>query len=547
VKNLGILVACSSFLALSALAGCEAETNNATSASSSSSSSGVGGDGGGGAGGGSGGNGGGMAAKKARVRVAHLAPDAPAVDFCIQAEGGAWVGPVLDTVGAADGLPYPNATKYLELDEATYTARLVDPKATDCNTSLAGLPDVKDIKVTGGKAYTLAAIGELDANATNKFQVKAYVDDDVASSAKIKVRFVHTSSDAPNVDVGLGKGDTFVKVWSNVAYPMEGLVNGSAYVETDPIAGGAISVRVAGMSADVLTLEPVDIPAGAIVTAWAIGNVDGNPQPLKALVCVDNQEDGPLTKCTALPADAPKKKANVRVAHLSPDAPAVDFCIQPEGGAWVGPVLESVGAADGLPYPNITKYLELDETTYTARLIDPKDTTCDKSLAGLPDIPGIKVTGGEFYTLAAIGELAAAATNKFQVKAFVDDGVTVDGKIKVRFVHTSADAPNVDVGLGKGANFTKIWSNVAYPLEGLVGGKSYVETDPISGGAISVRVANMSADVLTVEPVNIPAKSIVTAWAIGKLSGMPASAPLKALVCVDTATQGVLTSCSVAP
>lgn len=239
------------------------------------------------------------------------------------------------------------------------------------------------------------------------------------------------------------------------------------------------------------------------------------------------------------------KKANVRVAHLAPDAPAVDFCLQPEGGAWVGPVLESVGATAGLPYPNVTKYLELDETTYTVRLIDPKDTDCTKSLAGLPDIPGIKVTGGEFYTLAAIGELAAAATNKFQVKAYVDDGIPTDGKIKVRFVHTSPDAPNVDVGLGKGAGFTKLWANVPYPMVGLVAGKEYVETDPIVGGAISVRVANMSADVLTIEPVDVPAKSIVTAWAIGKLSGNPA--PLKALVCVDTATAGVLTTCSVAP
>jgi Domain of unknown function (DUF4397) len=544
VRNLGIVATCASLFALAGLLGCESESNtgDTTTSGSSSSSSGAGGEGGAG---GAGGSGGGMAGKKAKVRVAHLAPDAPAVDFCIQADGGAWVGPVLDTVGAADGLPYPNVTKYLELDEATYTARLVDPKATDCNTSLAGLPDIKDIKVTGGESYTLAAIGELAMGAANAFQVKAYVDDGVTVADKIKVRFVHTSPDAPNVDVGLGKGDTFTKIWSNAAYPMEGIVGGKSYVETDPITGGAISVRVAGMSADVLTIEPVDIPAGAIVTAWAIGKLDGKPAPLKALVCVDTAEEGPLTKCMVAPADAPKKKANVRVAHLAPDAPAVDFCIQPEGGGWVGPVLESVGAADGLPYPNVTKYLELDETTYTVRLIDPKNADCNTSLAGLPDIPGIKVTGGEYYTLAAIGELAMNAANKFQVKAFVDDGVPLDGKVKIRFVHTSPDAPNVDVGLGKGAAFTKVWSNVPYPMVGMVGGKSYAETDAIAGGAVSVRVANMSADVLTVEPVDVPAKSIVTAWAIGKLSGNPA--PLKALVCVDTAVKGVLTDCAVAP
>lgn len=306
MKTLGILVGCTSLLALAAVTGCEdTETPNDTTSASSASSSGAGGAGGegggaGGAGGGTGGAGGGMMAK-AMVRVAHLAPDAPAVDFCVQPEGGAWVGPVLETVMAADGLSYPNVTKYLGLDESTYSVRLVDPAATDCTKSLADLPDITGIKVTAGQYYTLAAIGELAAGAPNKFEVKAYVDDGIPTAGKIKVRFVHASPEAPNVDVGVGKGATFMKLWDNVPYPMEGMIGGKTYAETDPIAGGAISVRVAGMSDDVLTVEPVVIPAGAIVTAWAIGNLDGMPAPLKALVCVDTAEKGVLTDCSVAP------------------------------------------------------------------------------------------------------------------------------------------------------------------------------------------------------------------------------------------------------
>nr|WP_240808142.1 DUF4397 domain-containing protein [Polyangium spumosum] len=239
-------------------------------------------------------------------------------------------------------------------------------------------------------------------------------------------------------------------------------------------------------------------------------------------------------------------KANVRVAHLAPDAPAVDFCVQPEGGEFVGPVLKSLGATEGLPYPNVTRYLELDETTYTARLVAPNAADCTQSLAGLPDIPGVKVTGGEFYTLAAIGELAAGAQNAFEVKAFVDDGVPAAGKVKLRFVHTSPDAPNVDVGLGKGDTFTKLFADVPYPMEGMIDGKAYLETDPIAGAAVSVRVANMNDDVLTIEPVDVPGGAIVTAWAIGKLAGAP-NAPLKALVCVDNMPTDLLTTCNVAP
>ncbi len=42
----------------------------------------------------------------------------------------------------------------------------------------------------------------------------------------------------------------------------------------------------------------------------------------------------------------PAPTARVRVAHLSPGAPAVDFCVAPAGsGEFAGPVLANAGAA----------------------------------------------------------------------------------------------------------------------------------------------------------------------------------------------------------
>jgi hypothetical protein len=72
-----------------------------------------------------------------------------------------------------------------------------------------------------------------------------------------------------------------------------------------------------------------------IRTAFGIGSVF-------AFGCgVTVTEDGP--------------SARVRVAHLSPDAPAVDFCLAAAGsGEFTGPVLAGAGAAAGLSYTKVT-------------------------------------------------------------------------------------------------------------------------------------------------------------------------------------------------
>ena len=86
----------------------------------------------------------------------------------------------------------------------------------------------------------------------------------------------------------------------------------------------------------------------------------------------------------------PGPTARVRVAHLSPGAPAVDFCLAPAGsGEYAGPVLAGAGAAGGLSYSNVTKYLEVDAIQYDVRLVAPASTDCATSLGGLPDFTNL--------------------------------------------------------------------------------------------------------------------------------------------------------------
>lgn len=240
---------------------------------------------------------GGAAAAMGAVRVAHLSPDAPAVDFCVSPDGGqTWVGPVAENIlKAADGLAYSGVTGYIPLPAATYDIRLVAPTATDCDTEL--VPTFKGITLPADVDATIAATGFLTPGANQPaFDLTVYVDNNAAPAAgKAHLRFIHASPDTPSVDVGVGKGQSFTAVFSGVEFPKVGTPE---YFETDPLSKVTLSARATGTDTDAIVLEAVDLPAGAIATAFAIGNLAGSPQPLKVLVCVDNAA---MATCSVLP------------------------------------------------------------------------------------------------------------------------------------------------------------------------------------------------------------------------------------------------------
>lgn len=241
----------------------------------------------------------GGAAGMSKLRVAHLTPDAPAVDVCVDG-GSGFTGPVLKGAGDTDGLAYSEVTDYLDLPSGSYNVRIVAPNADNCDTALAGLPDITGLALAKDQAYTAAATGMLTPpSGTKPFKVEAYADTITATNAaKIYIRFIHASADTPAVDVGLGSGASFTPLWTSVEFPKVGQVAGNDYVETDPVTGATISARASGTTADALVLNNIDIPAGAVVTAFAIGNLGGTPQPLKALVCVDSAA---TSSCNVLP------------------------------------------------------------------------------------------------------------------------------------------------------------------------------------------------------------------------------------------------------
>jgi hypothetical protein len=106
-------------------------------------------------------------AGKAKVRVIHLSPDAPAVDVVVLSGGAIAARPVTN-------LAFPNATiTSLQLDPGSYTLAVVP---TGASTPL--LPTAAGVTVTlaAGDVVTVVAIGALSAPGAQPFQFKVLND-----------------------------------------------------------------------------------------------------------------------------------------------------------------------------------------------------------------------------------------------------------------------------------------------------------------------------------------------------------------------------------
>jgi hypothetical protein len=250
-------------------------------------------------------------------------------------------------------------------------------------------------------------------------------------------------------------------------------------------------------------------------------------------------------------SDTGGPSAHVRVAHLSPDAPAVDVCVKSHASTtWPAtPLLESLGVTTGLRYPQVTTYVSLPVDAYDIRIVAPDAPDCSIALGGLPDTNNVAVSAPLYATIAATGDLTPAGSDRgFSLQVFVDEHTIVSGMADVRFVHASPGTPAVDVGLVSGSTFTPIFKDVSFGQFAAAGGgidaNGYFATTPLSGVTLGAAPTGTNNVVKSVSGVSAPASAIVSAFAIGGKTGATTN-PLQVLLCVDsTAASGVLTSCT---
>jgi uncharacterized protein (UPF0264 family) len=500
-------------------------------------------------------------APQAQVRVIHASPDAPAVDVYV------------DSLRAVSNLAFGAATSFASVPAGTRNVRVfpagADPETT--NPVIAA-----DLTLAPNGYYSVFAIGTLAQIAP----LAAMDDLSPTASGQARVRIAHASPDAPAVDVAVQGGPV---LFSNLPF---GQI--SSYLD---VAAGTytLEVRVAGTSTVVLTIPNYALEPGKAYTVAAIGLAGGTPAltvlPLvnsttpqaqvrvihaspdapavdvyvDGVRAIQNLAFGAATPFTALPAGSRSVKvyaagadpaisspvinadltltantyysvfatgtlaeiaplvttdtlappasgqARVRVIHASPDAPAVDVAVQG------GPVLFS-----NLAFRQVAEYIEVPAGTYNLEV----------RLAGTPTVvlpvPNYLLEAGKTYSIAAIG--LAGGTPALTVLPLVNEP---PAQAQVRVIHTSPDAPAVDVYVDGVRAIENLAFGAATPFTGLPVGNRNVRVyaagaDPAASAAvIDANMALMAGGAYSVFATGLLA-NIAPLVAVDDLSAPPA-------------------------
>lgn len=195
--------------------------------------------------------------------------------------------------------------------------------------------------------------------------------------------------------------------------------------------------------------------------------------------------------------------AQLRVAHLSPDAPNVDVRVD-------GDIV-----LDDVPYKTVSDYLEIAAGEHRIQV-----TPTGGSVPIVIDTNVILNPDGA-YTVAATGLLGQDDLRPIVLQ---DDQSTAANQAKVRVVHASPDAPAVDVAVADGP---VLFSSVSFRNE-----SGYATVDPATYD-LQVRPAGTQDVALTVSGVTLEAGTNYTVFAVGQLD----DETLEALTVVDATSE----------
>ncbi|AKT38767.1 DUF4397 domain-containing protein [Chondromyces crocatus] len=263
-----------------------------------------GGDGGGMGEGGPGGRGGSDDGRpevtpQSELRVAHLSPNGAAFDVCL-IHGDERLGPLMGGLGVEGGIKYTSVTRYFSFAPGTYTIRLVDVGALDCESHFLGASDMDNVVLAPGRRSTLAALGEMDAVLTaERFRLELLPDESSVASGSTSVRLFHAVPDAKLVDIGEGSGAAFSAVVTEVPFGRSGVgADGLGFLSLLPRSGTTISVRLTDEADDLITSPPLTFHSQQASSVFVVGNLDDLPRPLAVMHCNDLAEPSEhMTNC----------------------------------------------------------------------------------------------------------------------------------------------------------------------------------------------------------------------------------------------------------
>jgi hypothetical protein len=204
---------------------------------------------------------------------------------------------------------------------------------------------------------------------------------------------------------------------------------------------------------------------------------------------------------------------NLRVAHLSPDAPNVNVNVDGET------VLEDVA------FGTFSDYLELETGSHDVQIT----ATVDQDTVVFDET--IEIAEGSF-TAAAIGEMGGQ-NQPFEVTILEDDRSDPGDQARVRAIHASPDAPSVDVTVASSGDV--LFGDLAF-------GSTTTTTVPPGQYTLEIRPSTETndGDVVDTFDVEVEAGMVYSVAAVGYLEpgNAPAEEPFDLIVVNDTDMTG---------
>lgn len=364
---------------------------------------------------GCGGGGGGPAPQEIRVRVLHLASDAPRVNVLV------------DGLVIRSALDYKVGTGFLSV-----TAERTYDFAVDAvlPTGTTRIIDLQDRQLNAATEYTVVAVGT--TNVGDAFPVEAVEFNNAIAAvpaSQFRVRLLHAAPGTGSVDIFLTAPDANLATTA----PTDTL-DYRQFSDQLLVDAGEYRIRItpAGTPGTLLfDSGTLNFAGGRDLLVSAAPNTGLGTAPIS--VVVDNGAGQPQIFDQSTPVE-------VRAWHLSPNTPPIQVIANPDD---VGdPDIDLTAAFPaGLPYQAVTSYQVIPPDRYTLRAIE----------AGvLPEVQAFSfsqvfVTGSRISVLLA-GRKAEGTTPSTQAPVTLFDSVRRINQVgQLRFVNASPAASPVDV------------------------------------------------------------------------------------------------------
>jgi hypothetical protein len=369
-------------------------------------------------------------APTAQLRAIHASAATPAVDVFVNGTR-ALAGVTFGQAAAFSAVPAGSTRVQVSLAGQPATSAAIDVTAP----------------LTAGRSYSAIAVGEGATGATSLRAV--LIDDDSAAptTGNIKLRVVHGAPAVPGVDIFVtapGAALPTTPTIANLQFAGQAPAAGSAALQV-PAGSYQIRARVVGQTAIAFDSGSVALAAGTDTVLIAVPDAAPSVSPIQLL-------NAPRGATAGFVRDA---RAALRVAHFSPNVPAVDVFLKTPGEAnsATNRVLQ------GVTFPQNSGFLTVAAGTYDASV------ALNNTLTQVIGLPGAALASRSNTSVFAIGLLNGTGAQALRLAAYADDRAPVAGQAKVRVIHLSPDAPAVDVvTLGTGGAITgRPVTNLAFP------------------------------------------------------------------------------------